>query len=104
MPDLLIAAVLLSLATYRVWRIFAVDPITEPIRARFLFRDGLVWEWVADLVTCPWCLGWWLAGVASAGYLWWCGGPWLWLVVLWPVVSAGVGIIAHLVDTLSSDG
>lgn len=103
MLDLLIAFPLLSLATYRVWRIFAVDSITEPLRARFLFREGRVWEWVADLVTCPWCLGWWLSGAAVAAYVGWSGASWWLFPVGWCAVSAGVGITHHLVDNLSSN-
>jgi len=108
MLDLLIALVPLTLATWRLWRIIAVDSITEPIRARFLFRDGPLWEWVADLVTCPWCLGYWLSGATTGVYVWRSGvfGPehlivgW---VLAWLAVSAGVGITNVIVDNLSSN-
>lgn len=105
MLDLLIALVPLTLATWRLWRIIAVDSITEPLRARFLFRDGRGWEWFADLVTCPWCLGWWLSGGAVFGWLLVSDG-WSWsgFVVAWCAVSAGVGITETIVDRLSSNG
>lgn len=98
MTDLLTVAIgvpLLALATYRVWRLVAVDQITEPIRARFIFRDGRLWQWVADLVGCPWCLGWWLSGVASVAYVMVLGLGWWW-VVLWPAVSCVVGFLHRL--------
>lgn len=98
MPDLLSVALgvpLLALATYRVWRLIAVDQITEPIRARFIFRDGRLWQWVADLVGCPWCLGWWLSGVASVAYVMVLGLGWWW-VVLWPAVSCVGGFLHRL--------
>lgn len=103
MLDLLIAFPLLSLATYRVWRIFAVDSITEPLRARFLFREGRVWEWVADLVLCPWCLGFHLSALAAAGFVAWSGVSWWLFPVGWLAVSAGVGITHAVVDNLSSN-
>ena len=76
-------AVLLGLAVYRVWRIIALDSITEPLRAPLIARtDQRVWGWVWDLLSCPWCIGFWLNGVGAwvlAGdfrefILWWFGG------------------------------
>jgi hypothetical protein len=88
----------LALAVYRVWRIIAVDQITEPIRARFIFRDGRVWRWVADLIGCAFCLGWWLSGVAAVAYVGALGlsGWWVWL--LWPAVSCVVGFLGKIDD------
>lgn len=104
MPELVewtmavLAIPFLALAVYRVWRIVAVDQITEPIRARIIFRDHPAWDWFVDLVTCPWCLGWWLSGVASLVYVaaldlsaWW-----VWL--LWPAVSCVVGFLGKFDD------
>lgn len=50
----LIWVVLIGVASYRVWRLVGEDNITEPLRERL---SG-VW---LDLVSCPWCLGSWLA-------------------------------------------
>lgn len=93
----------LALAVYRVWRIVAVDQITEPIRARFIFRDGRVWQWIADLIECPWCLGFWLSGVASVAYVGALGLSWWWVWLLWPAVSCVVGILGKLVDSHDSN-
>lgn len=103
MLDLLIALVPLTLVAWRVWRIVAVDTITEPLRARFLFRDGRGWEWFAELVTCPWCLGFWISGGVVAAYVFGVGLPWWLFLVGWLAVSAGVGITNALVDRLSSN-
>lgn len=88
----------LALAVYRVWRIIAVDQITEPIRIRTIFRSGPVWSWLEDLVTCPWCLGWWLSGAASVAYVAALGLSWWWVVLLWPAVSCVVGFLGKLDD------
>lgn len=88
----------LSLAVYRVWRITALDSITEPLRARFLFREGRAWEWFAALVTCPWCWGFWLSGVASVAYVEVLGLSRWWALLLWPAVSCVVGFLGKLDD------
>lgn len=90
---LLFALPLLTLASYRVWRIVALDSIAEPIRAKFIFREGRGWQFLADLIECPWCLGWWLAGAASLVFLLAVGLPLWWLLLLWPAVSCLVGML-----------
>jgi hypothetical protein len=92
----LLGVPLLALAAHRAYRIVGVDQITEPIRSRFIFRDGRVWEWVADLIGCPWCLGWWLSGVAAVAYIGALDLSWWWVLVLWPAVSDGVGFLGRL--------
>lgn len=44
----------IGVASYRIWRLLGEDSITEPL------RQGLP-EWPLELVTCPWCLGSWVA-------------------------------------------
>lgn len=53
----LTAAVLLALSAHRLWRLTALDGITEAPRER-LFPEGTRRR---ELVDCPWCLGSWLA-------------------------------------------
>lgn len=48
--------IVIGLASYRLWRLAGQDSITEPLRDR-LNPDG----WVIGLITCPWCLGSWIA-------------------------------------------
>lgn len=56
-PWLLIGWALVSgLISHRVWRMASYDTIFDPIRKRVLPDPS----WWADLVYCPWCLGWWL--------------------------------------------
>jgi hypothetical protein len=88
----------LALAVYRVWRIIAVDQITEPIRARIIFRTSRLWDWIADLITCPWCLGFHLSGIAAVAYVGALGLSWWWVVLLWPAVSCVVGFLGKLDD------
>lgn len=88
--------VLLVAGAYRLWRLLGVDKITEGVRDRFFwrFRDRGWATWVDDLVSCPWCLGSWLAI-----------GVWgVWLVLPYPALVAcgmltamtGVGLLAKV--------
>jgi hypothetical protein len=49
---------LISLASYRLWRLLGEDSITDPLRARLP-------DWSLELIECPWCLGSWVAFVVT---------------------------------------
>lgn len=56
--------IVLSLASYRVWRLVGYDDISTPIRLRLQgfgpsSYDGT--PWLLKLIECPWCLGTWLS-------------------------------------------
>lgn len=71
--------ILLALACYRVTRLVTTDKITEPIFDRLRF--GLERRWYAKhgpegsdthfnsklafMLSCPWCLGFWVSGVGT---------------------------------------
>lgn len=70
--------VLLALACYRVTRLVTTDKITEPIFNRIRF--GLERRWYAKhdggsdthfnsklayMLSCPWCLGFWVSGAGT---------------------------------------
>lgn len=77
--DDLVLFMLLALASYRVTRLVTTDKITEPIFDRVRF--GLERRWYAKhgpvgsdthfnsklafMLSCPWCLGFWVSGVAT---------------------------------------
>jgi hypothetical protein len=86
LPDKLGAAdlALYGVATFRLSRILAKDPITSPIRAPFTRLEGTTgpaelheevngtgWRHaVGELLTCPFCLGQWVAtGFVFGGML-----------------------------------
>jgi hypothetical protein len=54
----LVWAVVIGLASYRLWRLVAEDAITEGLRERLLEQTP---ERTRELIECPWCLGSWLA-------------------------------------------
>lgn len=98
--------VILILGAYRVWMLIAKDAITQPIRTRVLgySDDGKRNRWpkphktLAELVHCPWCLGFWISITASvAYYVWPHGTRW---VLLPFAVSAGVALVATCFDRL----
>lgn len=71
--------ILLALACYRVTRLVTTDKITEPVFDRMRF--GLERRWYAKhgpegsdthfnsklayLLSCPWCLGFWVSGAGT---------------------------------------
>lgn len=58
-------ALCIALASWRLWRLFALDTITEFIRARM--TEGS-WPWT--FLTCPWCSGTWITA-GLWGLAWW---------------------------------
>lgn len=71
----------LSVATYRISRLMAKDPVTSPLRAPFTTYDGLsgpselceqvrgtgIKHSVGELLTCPMCLSQWVATLLCFG-------------------------------------
>lgn len=54
----------IGVASYRLWRLFSEDSITETPREWVLERSP---EKMRELVECPWCAGsWWAFGVTWA--------------------------------------
>lgn len=53
------------LGTARITRLITTDTIAEPLIDRLVFgigrRNPTAGEWVNSLLTCPWCIGWWLS-------------------------------------------
>lgn len=98
---------LLALAAFRTWRLLAEDDITDPLR-RYVTRLG-EWEKEGDpvpkdyrlglnnFITCPWCLGFWLA------LAWW--GAWQ----IWPfgvevaAVPMALSALVPLANRVSSE-
>lgn len=61
--------ILLSLATFRLVRLFTYDHITEFLRnAVSSAREGTFLGTIKDLLGCPWCTGVWFAFLAYVGY------------------------------------
>lgn len=59
--------VLLSLASFRIWRLIAVDTVTEQIRYRITRTDEYLKgnpaeyrEKLDEFISCPWCFGFWI--------------------------------------------
>ena len=68
-----LAFVIITLAAARVTRLVTTDSITEPLRER-LTR----WPLAYELVTCPWCIGFWIS-LAWVAVWWTADGRAVWL-------------------------
>ena len=69
---ILVWAVVIGLAAFRLYRIAGVDSITEPFHGRLNASRTRVGQWFSELVSCPWCIGFW-ASVALSVLGWWAG-------------------------------
>lgn len=105
-PDWYTAA-LLALASFRIWRLLAEDVILNPVRAWAYGVPGWRPEQgdppdtlrvkTMELVSCPWCLGFWLTGGLLAAYWLIVGGlDTFGFLVTWFAISAAVGLLAKL--------
>ena len=101
--------VLLSLAAFRLTRLFVYDAIMKFFRGMFYNAEVMNGEviltkpvrgprrTVADLVSCPWCFGMWSAGFVVFFYLL---TPWAYVPIAFLAI-AGIGsfiqVLANLV-------
>jgi Protein of unknown function (DUF1360) len=93
-------AVLLALAAYRLWRLAALDVITQQLRHWVTrwpgFEDAVPTGYRAELaqfIQCPWCLGFWVAACWWAAWIAW---PHAALVAAAPfAISAAVGVLGR---------
>lgn len=64
-------------ASLRLWRVYEIDVIGEPLRK---LADGAPEGWAATLVSCVFCLGFWLSvALVASGYFW--GEQWWWVIL-----------------------
>lgn len=94
---------LLTLLTFRVWKLLADDEILDGPRNWVLSRLDARWEL---FITCPWCAGFWLSGAALGLYALSGAGEWPgWLVGagLWFALSGAVGLLATVMYDLRGE-
>lgn len=90
--------VVLAFAAHRLTRAVAVDSITDPARNWLHRRTSRAGAWVADLIACSHCIGWWVSGVV-VGTTWLAEGlplPWLWWFGVAGVQSVLASVDARL--------
>lgn len=92
--------VVYSLAVARVTGLIVLDTITEPIRDRIVVwlddAPGSLGEWLAKLITCPWCAGMWVSLAAAPIVWWWATVPAVFVVALALAFSQVAGMIAGI--------
>lgn len=89
---------ILSLAVYRLTRLFLRDTVLNPLRDRFWEKHPPETTRLGYLSTCPWCLGFWLSLAVYSCYTI-LPVPTLWLCCVL-AVSAVVGLLTALEDRL----
>lgn len=98
---------LITLASWRLIRLFVYDTATKWLREQFLdatrTQNGVVLEkprrgprrTLADLFSCPWCVGLWAAGLIIFFYL-------LTPVAFYPVLLLAIGAVASYLQILAN--
>lgn len=71
---LIIWTAMIGLAAFRLWRLLAIDSITEPIHGRINALTTPAGQWLNQLWSCPWCLGFWISAALTWG-TWWAITP-----------------------------
>ncbi|MFC8332742.1 DUF1360 domain-containing protein [Streptomyces olivaceus] len=104
--------VILALAGYRATQLVVWDSITDPFRNRVMDwqaerPESTTRSAVLTLITCPYCVGWWLAGAILATYLLttgqWTGTPLLVHGIEWLAVAGGA-VLLNRWDDSQKDG
>jgi hypothetical protein len=102
MPGVWDVVLLVGLSA-RVTRLVTVDTIMAPVRERAIYeaaRRSASWDggfWVASLLGCPHCVGFWLSLLVLASWLVW-GGTTVWVTVAGAFTLSYVA--GHLVGRL----
>lgn len=108
-PESLVLAdyVLMTMATWRLIRLFVYDAVTKWFREQFYnpvkTKDGVLLEkpatgprrTLADLLSCPWCFGVWAGAVVVFFYLM---SPW----AFYPIVFLALSAAASFLQLLSN--
>lgn len=100
---LLVTALVVGLAAYRIARLLTLDTILKAPRMRFAMwvsarKPRSTPHPLADLATCPLCVSVW-AAAGGTGWVWWIGYVHGWrtaMIVWW--AAAGVAAILAQAD------
>ncbi len=85
-------ALLMTFATFRITRLVVYDRITLWFREFFADRKSAFMTVVADLLSCPWCIGIWAALVVVFTYFVF---DWAWSVIFF-LALAGAGSLLQV--------
>ncbi|MEW2066658.1 DUF1360 domain-containing protein [Streptomyces sp. NPDC007346] len=101
--------VLLAFAGYRGTQLAVHDSILDPVRDRIhewheARPESGAREFVITLISCVYCMGWWISGALLATYLLvtgsWTGTPLLVHGIEWLAVAGAAVAINRVDDTL----
>ncbi len=100
---------LLAFAGYRGTQLAVHDTILDPARDRIhewheARPESRTREFVVSLISCVYCMGWWISGALLATYLLvtdhWAGTPLLVHGIEWLAVAGAAVILNRVDDTL----
>lgn len=92
---MVLAVVLVCLATYRVTRLLTADAFPPIAKARlWIARRWGDMSWQAYLSECPWCVSVYVGGLVTLGTLFARDDGLVLPALVWPTASAVAGLIA----------
>lgn len=99
--------VFLALAGYRLTQLGVHDAILDPIRDRiFAWQarrpESKLRTLVITLISCIYCLGWWLTGATLAAYLLWPDNRLVQVGITWFAVAGAAVLLNRWDDTRRS--
>lgn len=102
LPDLSLTAFLVvSLAAARITRVITTDSISDPFR--LFVSDRVQSDWVDTLLSCPWCMGFWVSLATVLVVANFPTNPLVLIFVAAFATSQVVGIIATMVTFFTKD-
>ena len=107
--DLVLILPLYLLATMRLTRLINADTILDPVRVRLARRFGPE-SGLLEFMSCPWCVGFWIALIGAVLVTCQMHWPWYVAILLGLACSQLVGMLAPLssdediaIETVSTD-
>lgn len=87
--------IIISLAIFRLIRLFVYDSVTQYVRDYFERFDAGPGRTIADLLSCPWCTGVWMALIVLFFYVY---SPFSWYPITL-FALAGIGSSFQVIMT-----
>lgn len=96
--------IFLALAGYRLTQLGVHDAILDPVRDRIFDwqtrrPESRTRAFIVTLISCVYCLGWWLNGAALATYLLWPDNRVVQVGVMWFAVAGAAALLNRWDDS-----
>lgn len=96
--------IFLALAGYRLTQLGVHDTILDPVRDRIIDwqtrrPEPIARAFIVTLITCIYCLGWWLNGAVLAAWLLWPDNRVVQVGVMWFALAGAAALLNRWDDS-----